>query len=112
MATKFNEFVNSIIRTGTAVFVGGIITYLVARGLNLNESLKTPSTEVLFGITSVGYYAVVRVLEHFVNERFGWLLMSSGNPTYPSVTWIEQKEKKRFVRRPHASAVSRAHGEE
>lgn len=99
MSTKSDEFVNSIVRTSTAIFVGAVITYLVANAFNINNSLKIPLDEVIFGGVSIGYYVIVRVLERYVNERFGWLLFSAGNPTYPSVKWNDPEDRQRVVDR-------------
>lgn len=107
MSTKNDEFVNSIVRTGTAIFAGAVITYLIANGFNINHSLKNPLDEVIFGVTTGGYYVVVRVLERYVNERFGWLLFSAGSPTYPSVNWVEMKNRKRVVKRKRQQPAPR-----
>lgn len=92
MLSKFDELVISAIRTAAAVIAGSVITYLVAHGFNLDESLKTPLSEVIFTVTSAGYYIVARFLEHYVSEHFGWLLLSTGKPSYPSVRAAKSSE--------------------
>jgi hypothetical protein len=99
MSTKSNEFANSIVRTGTAIFVGSVVTYLLANWLNANYSLRDPSAEVMFFSISAGYYIIVRTMERYVSDRFGWLLFSAGGPAYPSVSWNPPKEKKRELDR-------------
>lgn len=107
MSTKSNEFTNSIVRTGTAIFVGSIVTYLIANLLNADYSLKDPNAEVMFFSISAGYYIIVRTLERYVNDRFGWLLFSAGSPTYPSVSWNVKKDKKRELGRRREQPMPR-----
>ena len=90
--SKFDTLVNSIIRTGTAAFAGALITYLIAHGFNIDSSIKDVVAGLLFTVVSTGYYTVSRVLEHYVSEHFGWLLLSAGRPSYPSVKTVSKEE--------------------
>lgn len=85
MPSPVTDMIISFIRTMSAVVAGAVITWLVAKGINLDSTLKAPLTEVLFALFSGGYYLLVRLFEHYVSAKFGWLLLAARKPAYPVV---------------------------
>lgn len=64
----------SIVRTLVPLIGGGIITWLVSLGINLDDQLSTALTVFLYAVFSSAYYIVVRVFETYVSPKLGWLL--------------------------------------
>jgi hypothetical protein len=64
----------SIVRTVVPMIVGGLVAWLVGKGIVLDpefEGLLTATLTAGFGLV---YYAVVRLLETYVTPKLGWLL--------------------------------------
>lgn len=75
------NYLISLIRTAVPMLVGGITSWLAAKGVHLNDDGQGLVRMVLEGTFGMFYYLVVRALEH-VNYRFGWLLGYAKMPTY------------------------------
>jgi hypothetical protein len=86
MPSGLSNLIISFLRTLAATIAGGVITWLVAKGLDLDSTLKAPLTEVLFALFSAGYYALARVLEQYLSHHAGWLLLVPSQPVYPAKT--------------------------
>jgi hypothetical protein len=82
-----NSYLVSAIRTGVPLLVGWISSWLVARGIGVDEASEDWLISFLTFAFSLGYYLLVRALER-VNPRVGWLLGVPVQPTYlpPVVT--------------------------
>lgn len=80
----FKNFTVSVIRTLVPTIVGFITAWATTKGLNLSDDTTRVLTLALEGLFGMGYYLVVRWLEH-VNDRFGWLLGYAKMPSYTEV---------------------------
>lgn len=65
---------SSIVRTVVPLIGGGIITWLVSLGIDLDSELRGALDTVLYAAFTALYYIGVRLLETYVAPRFGWLL--------------------------------------
>ena len=74
----------SIIRTVTPAAAGLLIAWGVRQGIPGAGGARGPLTEVLTAVFTAAWYAVARLLEHYVSGRFGWLLGAPRPPVYPS----------------------------
>lgn len=73
----------SIIRTFVPLLVGQIMTWLAAIGIL--DTTGEISAQLIAGLTltfSTLYYALVRVLETKLSEKWGWLLGAAKAPEY------------------------------
>jgi hypothetical protein len=82
MPAQLSDLIISFLRTLAATVAGAIITWLVAKGVGLDDTLKAPVTEVLFALFSAGYYLVIRLFEQYVSAHAGWLLAVARKPAY------------------------------
>lgn len=85
MPSQLSDMIVSFLRTFAATVAGALITWLVAKGVTLDSTLQAPLTEVLFALFTGAYYLVARLLEHYVNDKFGWLLLVAKKPLYAKV---------------------------
>lgn len=70
----------SLVRTVVPVIVGGALGALAAHGLEVDPEVEGAATAVLTSAGSLGYYAVVRLLEVYVAPWWGWLLGLAQSP--------------------------------
>lgn len=79
-----NNYFTSLIRTWVPLAVGAIISWLALHGASphLTDSQMTNLTAALTGVIVAVYYALVRLFEHYVSPKFGWLLGVAKMPTY------------------------------
>lgn len=70
----------SLVRTVVPVIVGGALGALAAHGLEVDPEVEGAATAVLTSAGSLGYYAVVRLLEVYVAPWWGWLLGLAKSP--------------------------------
>lgn len=70
----------SLVRTVVPVIVGGALGALAAHGLEVDPEAEGAATAVLTSAGSLGYYAVVRLLEVYVAPWWGWLLGLAKSP--------------------------------
>ncbi len=70
------------IRTGVAVAVGFVITFLVSKGFELPDDLAANLNIVLLTLVTAAYNWVVILLERHVNPYFGVLLGIPKTPNY------------------------------
>lgn len=75
------NYLVSLIRTAVPIIVGSIVAFLATRDIVLDAHALAMLTLFVQGVAGIGYYLVVRGLEH-VNARFGWLLGYANMPTY------------------------------
>lgn len=75
------NYMISAIRTAVPFLVGAVATWLAGKGITLNDNARSFLQLVFESVFGMGYYLVVRALEH-VNYRFGWLLGYAKMPTY------------------------------
>jgi len=81
---EFNNQMVSLIRTVVPVIVGQLITWLAAAGIiDQTGQISAALLSLLTVILTAAYYAIVRVLEAKVSDKFGWLLGVPKAPTYP-----------------------------
>lgn len=76
------NFVISQIRTIVPVVVGMIVSWLSARGVDVDSETTAAAITLLTGAASTAYYLIVRLLEEKVSSKFGLLLGSTKTPTY------------------------------
>lgn len=69
-----SNFVTSLIRTYVPIGAGAVISYLLSKGINLDESARTGLVTFLTALSQGVYYLVVRLFEKYVSPKFGWLL--------------------------------------
>lgn len=74
MNTAASALWASIVRTLVPLIGGGIITWLVSLGIDLDDQLSTALTVFLYAVFSGAYYIVVRLFETYVSPKLGWLL--------------------------------------
>lgn len=80
MTIDLRSFLPSVLRTFVPLIVGYFAAWPVAGLLGLREDQITALVTVV--VTAL-YYALVRVLETYVEPNFGWLLGWAGRPVYP-----------------------------
>lgn len=85
MPQKFTDYALGVLRTASTAVAGAIITWLVARGLNIDPSVTNPLADVLFAGFSAAYYVVAGFLERYVSAHFGWLMLAARVPHYRKV---------------------------
>lgn len=73
------------LRTGIAALVGILITWAVARGVNLDEGTSGTLIAALFGTSVMLYNAAVNWLALKVHPAFGYMLGAPGAPEYNAV---------------------------
>lgn len=73
---------DSLVRTIVPLIVGGVIGFFTSRGIEVDPELAASiASAITLGASSV-YYIIVRVLEHYVTPKFGWLLGLAREPQY------------------------------
>ena len=70
------------IRTGVAVLVGFVITWLINQGVVLPENIEYQVNFVLFTLLVGAYNALVNWLAKKYNPNFGYLLGVKKTPVY------------------------------
>jgi uncharacterized membrane protein (DUF441 family) len=75
-----NSIVISLIRTLVPIAVGGAVSWLAAKGLDLDPSVSTSAIIALTGLITGGYYTLVRLAE----QKFPSLGILLGHPAKPS----------------------------
>ena len=71
----------SLVRTVTPIVVGFVVNLLVGFGWDIDQSeVEALVSGAITAVAAVLWYVVARVLELYVNPRFGWLLGSSKSP--------------------------------
>ena len=70
------------IRTGVAVAVGFVITFLVSKGFELPDDLQANLNLVVLSLVTAAYNWAVILLERHVHPYFGILLGVPKTPTY------------------------------
>ncbi len=82
----FRDSAIAAIRTGVAVAVGFIVTFLLSKGFELPDDLKSNLNVVILTIVTAGYNLAVNLLERHVNPYFGVLLGIPKAPSYNTET--------------------------
>jgi len=82
----FHDSVIAAIRTGVATVVGILITFLVAKGFDIDENTQQQLTAVLVVLFTAAYNWGVIQLERHVNPYFGILLGIPKTPVYQDNT--------------------------
>lgn len=77
-----NDYVLSLIRTWVPIAVGAVLSWLAARGFNLDEEATYGLTAFLTGLGGAVYYALARALESRWPALGRLLLGSSKAPAY------------------------------
>lgn len=77
-----NDFITSLIRTWTPVFVGSVISWLATRGLDIDPADAAGLATALTGIIIAAYYLLARLIERKLPSVGGLLLGSSKKPEY------------------------------
>jgi hypothetical protein len=80
----------SIVRTLVPLIAGGVITWIVSLGVDLDKEFEGALTTVLYAGFSAGYYVVARVLETYVAPKFGVLLGLAKSPTAYAAKHVAQ----------------------
>lgn len=71
---------NSLVRTLVPLLVGWLLSLGIVKAAGVtSDQLDTVVTAL---VTAV-YYGLARVLERYVDPKFGWLLGIPGAPSYP-----------------------------
>lgn len=73
----FTDLAKSYVRTIVPAVVGAIIAWALHHGHDIHGY----EPQVTAVVTAV-YYALARLLEHYVSPRFGWLLGVAQTPLY------------------------------
>lgn len=76
-----SDFVTSLIRTYTPMIVGGVVSFLTAKGLDIPEESVMGVTTFLTVVISGAYYGIVRFLETRY-PAIGILLGKRSEPKY------------------------------
>lgn len=76
-----SDFLLSFIRTYVPIIIGGLISWLATKGIDLDESSAQALIVGVTGFITALYYFVVRVLESLW-PSFGILLGSKKQPEY------------------------------
>lgn len=69
-----SNFVTSLIRTYVPIIAGALISYLLSKGIDLDEGARTGLVTFLTALSQGLYYLLVRLFEKYVSPQFGWLL--------------------------------------
>lgn len=77
----FRGLWDSLVRTYSPWLVGGVVSWLVSLGVELDPKVETQLTLLIAGLAGALYYVLVRVAERFV-PKVGWLLGSAKQPVY------------------------------
>lgn len=75
-----SNVVISMIRTYAALIVGAVVSWLAARGLNLDPSASAGAIAALTGVITAAYYSLARLAE----SRWPWLGFLLGHTAKPS----------------------------
>jgi hypothetical protein len=81
---NLSALVTSGIRTGVPMLVGFILSWLAARGFDIDETSVAGVVSFLTALFGWLYYLLARVIE-MKFPKFGWLLGSSVQPKYVNV---------------------------
>jgi hypothetical protein len=76
-----NNQTPALIRTWTPILVGALISFLTARGIDLDDSTSTALFLTMTALIQGVYYTVVRLIE-VKAPQFGWLLGLAKAPAY------------------------------
>jgi len=76
-----SDLITSLIRTAVPTIVGAIVSYLTVVGIQTPHGVAEWLISVLFFAFTLGYYAIVRLLENKY-PKIGWLLGNPAKPTY------------------------------
>ena len=82
MPTNFGDYFLSLIRTYVPIAVGGVISWLALRGIEVNDDTRLLAVTALTGLASAAYYTVARTLEAKWPILGRLLLGSSKIPSY------------------------------
>lgn len=79
-----NDYFTSLVRTYVPLIVGAVISWLALHGIK--PSITAAQMSVLYttltaAVTAL-YYTIVRLFEHYVSPKFGWLLGLAKTPSY------------------------------
>lgn len=80
----------SAIRTGIAGLVGLAVTWLIARGIEIDSGTQATLIVLLFGAIVAAYNAMVNWLAIKVSPSFGYLLGAPKTPEYNSVAAVQK----------------------
>lgn len=70
----------SIVRTLVPLIAGGVITWLVSLGIDLDDQFSTALNVFLYALFSALYYIGARLAETYVTPKLGWLLGLAKSP--------------------------------
>lgn len=76
-----NDLLTSFIRTVVPVVVGGIVSYLTTKGVNVDREAATGLATFLTGLVAAVYYLAARILESKY-PKAGNLLGVAKQPVY------------------------------
>lgn len=76
-----SDYVTSLIRTYVPVVVGAVLTWLVTRGVAIDDVTSGAIIVALQGLLTGLYYTIARQLEARF-PQFGWLLGVPKTPSY------------------------------
>jgi hypothetical protein len=76
-----NAYVTSAIRTGVPLLVGWIVSWLVAKGIGIDDQTRDWLVSFLTFVLSMAYYLIARWLEQ-KNPKLGFLLGVPVQPVY------------------------------
>lgn len=72
----------SLVRTITPLIVGAVVGFFTTRGIEVDPELSVSIATGVTVLASGAYYFVVRLLEHYVAPKFGWLIGLDREPRY------------------------------
>lgn len=72
----------SLVRTFTPIIVGYVVGLFVTAGIELDPDFESSLTLLVGAVLSGVYYVAARLLETYVEPRFGWLLGLAKQPEY------------------------------
>lgn len=75
---KIGDLGSSFIRTLEPMTVGLVTALLIRHGVHLDAT----ATALLSQMVAGGFYVGVRLVEHYVSPKFGWLLGLAKPPAY------------------------------
>ncbi|WP_378144826.1 hypothetical protein ACFJGV_15215 [Cnuibacter sp. UC19_7] len=81
MSNALSALWASIVRTIVPLVVGAVVSYLVSKGVTLDEQFEPLLGTALTVAFSGLYYIAVRLLETYVTPKLGWLLGLAKTPT-------------------------------
>lgn len=79
-----NDFYTSVVRSLVPAIVASVVDFLAHRGLNIDPNGTGGLEAALFSVFYGAYYVVIRLFEHYVSPKFGWLLGYAQKPQYTS----------------------------